>query len=74
MRKSRVHFDVKRHKQMARIEVIRQNLNVTDKFRGSSRDQVQYIRAPFESKVWASDEIGDIECQSMHGKLKSPTK
>ena len=55
MRKSRVHFDVKRHKQMARIEVIRQNLNVTDKFRGSSQDQVQYIRAPFEILAPKSD-------------------
>ena len=55
MRKSRVHFDVKSHKQMARIEVIRQNLNVTDKFRGSSQDQVQYIRAPFEILAPKSD-------------------
>ena len=43
MRKSRVHFDVKSHKQMDTIEEISQNLNVTDKLRGPSQDQVQYI-------------------------------
>ena len=47
-----VHFDVKSHRQMVRIEVIRQNLNITNKFRGSSQDQVQYISRSIQNSCW----------------------
>ena len=49
---STVHFDVKSHRQMVRIEVIRQNLNITNKFRGSSEDQVQYISRSIQNSCW----------------------
>lgn len=49
---STVHFDVKSQRQMVRIEVIRQNHINTNKFRGSSQDQVQYISSSIQNSCW----------------------